>query len=123
MATSAGAEIGGPKNLEVEIPDWTEKKLWEKKLHLWKSFVRKGCPARTGPGIGFCIWIGRPCYYNACPRRIFEEVAVIEETIPQPKPSPDFVQEFRQMQKKLNKLGQGLQRTRAEVEEIKKVTD
>lgn len=120
MAIGGGVEIGGPNGLNVKIPDWTAKKLWEKKIRSWMSLIKKGCPARTGPGVGFCSWAGHACYYNACPRRIFEEVAVVEEAIPQPTPSPEFVQQFKQMQKQLNKMGQGLKKTREEVGKIKK---
>lgn len=89
---------------DVVTPDWTERPLWHKKLRLWKSLVEKGCLAKKGQGGHFCGWRGVACSYNACPRRIFEEVAVTQEAIPPPKASPNFVRQLNQAMARVTAL-------------------
>jgi len=51
-----------------------ETNVWIKKFNQWKNIVKKACSASAGPGGVFCLWIGRNCSYNDCPRRSLEEV-------------------------------------------------
>ena len=51
-----------------------ETNIWIKKFNQWKNIVKKACSAAAGPGGVFCMWIGRNCSYNDCPRRSLEEV-------------------------------------------------
>ncbi len=51
-----------------------ETNIWIKKFIQWKNIVKKACAASVGPGGVFCMWIGRNCSYNDCPRRSLEEV-------------------------------------------------
>jgi len=51
-----------------------ETNIWIKKFVQWKNIVKKPCSASAGPGGVFCMWIGRNCCYNDCPRRSLEEV-------------------------------------------------
>ncbi len=106
------------ENIQVEIPDWTLKPLWEKKFKVWKNFIQKGCPAKTGLRGHFCSWGGHVCYYNGCPRRIFEEVAVVQEAIPQPVPTPDFVAGFKAMEKQVAQMRKQLNKANARIKEL-----
>lgn len=50
--------------------------IYIQKFNLWRNITRKGCTASVGPGGVFCIWVGRNCSYNDCPRRSHEEIYV-----------------------------------------------
>ena len=113
------AEASTEPDLDVALPDWTKRPLWERKLKLWANWVEKGCIAKRGRGGMYCGWGGHPCYYNGCPRRIFEEDAVADG-IPQPVPTPDFVVEFKVMQKQLGRMQQQLKKSNARVRELEK---
>lgn len=104
----------------VFIPDWTDKPLWEKKFIAWKSLLQKSCPAKAGMRGHFCAWGGHACYYNACPRRIFEEVAVIADAISRPVPSPKFEKQFKENVKKMNQMEKTLGAAMKEIKTLKK---
>lgn len=119
-----GVSVEGERiesELDVDIPQWPDKPLWERKLLLWAQFIEKTCPAKRGVGRGvkFCGWAGHTCYYNGCPRRIFEEDAVADG-IPQPVPTPDFVTEFTNNTKKLNKLQNRFEKAMVRISELEK---
>lgn len=71
----------------------SESNIWIRKFNLWRNITRKGCTASVGPGGVFCIWVGRNCSYNDCPRRSHEEIYVkadeveleLEQTVEQLK--------------------------------------
>ena len=111
----------------VKLPDWTNKALWEMKFRSWQSLVEKGCVAKRGRpgGLSFCGLGGTACYYNVCPRRTFEEVAVYsKEDITQPVPSPDFVRQLTQATNRVNKLQKGVNRnTKAINQHLEKKED
>ena len=119
---AAGAEIGvkTPEGLVLEVvePDWMGKPLWEKKFKAWQALTEKSCPAKTGMGGHFCSWGGHACYYNGCPRRIFEEVAVVAENIPRPTPTPDFVAEFKNLQNQFVKMGKQLKKANERIKDL-----
>lgn len=54
----------------------SDSKVWIEKFKLWLNIVKKACPAGAGPGGLYCMWIGRNCSYNDCPRRSHEEIYV-----------------------------------------------
>jgi hypothetical protein len=104
MSTAGGIELGG-KEVEEEAredPIWHDDwPLWKNKLEAWKVLVRRGCPGLIGPN--FCMWQGHSCYYNGCPRRIFEEVMIIKSALPSP-PAGNLRQQIKQLEKRMNKL-------------------
>lgn len=69
-------------------------KIWIEKFDLWKNIVKKGCTAGAGPGGIYCVWIGRNCSYNDCPRRSHEEIFV--------RGDPVLEQEVEQLRSELN---------------------
>ena len=71
-----------------------ETNVWIKKFNQWKNIVKKGCTASAGPGGVFCMWIGRNCSYNDCPRRSLEEVYL--------KADEALVQELEMLRNELN---------------------
>lgn len=75
------------------IPD----ELWMEKFKLWGS-MQKGCVAARGPNGIYCAWEGRNCGYSHCPRRIFEEVSIDPDRIPQPKPRKKLVVQIQALQ-------------------------
>ncbi len=118
-----GFSVDSGVKSNVLIPDWTNKPLWEKKFKAWKSLLQKNCPAKAGMRGNFCSWGGHACYYNACPRRIFEEVAVVADAIPQPVPSPQFEKQFKETMKKMNQMETTLGNAMKEIETLKKELD
>jgi len=100
----------GPE--DIKVSDWSETPLWEMKFKVWHALIEKGCIAKRGVGGQFCGLGGTACYYAACPRRIFEEVAVFKEDIHQPVPTPNFVKNFNQGLARIDKLEKGLVRTK-----------
>lgn len=114
-------EIGAPLGPEdVKIQDWTARPLWHQKFRLWQTLVEKGCIAKRGQGGHFCGWRGVACSYNACPRRIFEEVAVVRDAIPPPKPSPNFVKQLNQAMARITSLEKARNRDQKLIEQLKK---
>ena len=105
------------EKLEVKLPDWTALPLWERKLDLWARLIEKGCTSKRGRN--FCSWSGHVCFYNGCPRRIFEEDAVAS-SIPQPVPSPDFVKAFKAMQQTVVNQGKSLKKATVAIAELEK---
>jgi len=69
-------------------------KIWIEKFNLWKKLTKKDCTAATGPGGMYCMWVGRNCCYNACPRRSHEEIFV--------RADPVLEQEMEQLRSELN---------------------
>lgn len=124
MATESAGEPLEPVGPEatVEIPDWTSKALWEMKFRSWAALVEKDCVAKRGGrpgGLFFCGLGGTACYYNICPRRTFEEVAVYsKEDIPQPVPSPDFVRQLTKATNRINKLQKGVNRNTKAINQL-----
>jgi len=74
-----------------------EDPIWMMKFKLWKS-MQKACVAATGPNGIYCSWEGRNCGYSHCPRRIFEEVSIDPDSIPQPKPRRKLVVQIQALQ-------------------------
>lgn len=68
--------------------------VWIEKFKLWKNITKKGCPAAAGPGGIFCMWVGRNCNYNDCPRRSHEEIFV--------RGDAGLEQEMEQLRSELN---------------------
>lgn len=71
-----------------------ETNIWIKKFVQWKNIVKKACAASAGPGGIFCVWIGRNCSYNDCPRRSLEEVYL--------KADESLLQELEMLRNELN---------------------
>lgn len=112
------AELTGePLGPEVKPQNWMEKPLWETKLRLWAMLIEKGCLAKRGRGGAFCGWAGHACFYNGCPRRIFEEVAVAEG---RPVPSPEFMKEFKDMQQTIVNQGKLIEEAGITIKEMEK---
>lgn len=109
-------ETGQPLGPEANVQTLMEKPLWQEKLRLWAMLIEKGCLAKRGRGGTFCGWAGHACFYNGCPRRIFEEVAVVGQIVP----SPDFVKEFTETVQKMNNMEKRLGEAMKEIEELKK---
>lgn len=80
-----------------EFENNSNQPLWVKKFTLWSS-MQKSCPAARGPNGIYCLWEGRNCGYNNCPRRIFEEVMVDPDSIPAPKPQPKLRNQIKDLQ-------------------------
>ncbi len=112
------AEITGePLGPETDISRWMDKPLWEEKLRLWAMLIEKGCLAKRGRGGAFCGWAGHACFYNGCPRRIFEEVAVAES---RSLPSPEFLKEFKDMQQTITNQGKLIEEAGIAITELEK---
>jgi hypothetical protein len=115
----SSSEVKRPEDLDLAVEeDWYGKPLWEKKFKSWQSLIWKGCPAKAGPGGRFCVWVGTTCHYNGCPRRIFEEVAVLADNIPRPTPTPDFVGEFNTLKKQVGKVQNQLKKATNRIKEL-----
>jgi hypothetical protein len=71
-----------------------EPNVWIKKFNQWKNIVKRACTAAAGPGGVYCMWIGRNCSYNDCPRRSLEEVYL--------KADEALVQELEMLRNELN---------------------
>ncbi len=71
-----------------------EPNVWIKKFNQWKNIVKRACSASAGPGGVFCMWVGRNCSYNDCPRRSLEEVYL--------KADETLVQELEMLRNELN---------------------
>jgi len=71
-----------------------ETNIWIKKFNQWKNIVKKACSAAAGPGGVYCMWIGRNCSYNDCPRRSLEEVYL--------KADEALLQELEMLRNELN---------------------
>ena len=55
------------------IADIIPDPLWMSKVKAWKLIIRGTCGFKAGNGGLYCLWVGVPCSYQGCPRRIFEE--------------------------------------------------
>lgn len=104
-----------PLGPEADIPTWMEKPLWQEKLRLWAMLIEKGCLAKRGRGGTFCGWAGHACFYNGCPRRIFEEVAAAG----QPVPPPAYEKQLTEMTGKMSEMEKRLGAAMEEIEELK----
>jgi len=71
-----------------------EINIWIKKFDQWKNIVKRACSAAAGPGGVYCMWIGRNCSYNDCPRRSLEEVYL--------KADEALLQELEMLRNELN---------------------
>jgi hypothetical protein len=71
-----------------------EPNVWIKKFNQWKNIVKRACTAAAGPGGVYCMWVGRNCSYNDCPRRSLEEVYL--------KADEALVQELEMLRNELN---------------------
>lgn len=107
---------GEPLGPEVKPQNWMGKPLWEEKLRLWAILIEKGCLAKRGRGGAFCGWAGHACFYNGCPRRIFEEVAVAEKS--QSVPSPVFIKEFETMRQTVAIQGKQIHKAKIAIQEL-----
>lgn len=120
---ASGMEIGVVKSPEEMLADlaveenWYGKPLWEKKFKTWQILTERSCPAKKGQGGRYCSWVGFACHYNGCPRRIFEEYVATEE-VKRPEPTPDFVAEFRTLQKKFGKMQKQLNKANDRIKEL-----
>ena len=72
----------------------SEGNIWIKKFNQWKNIVKKACTAAAGPGGVYCMWVGRNCSYNDCPRRSLEEVYL--------KADENLLQELEMLRNELN---------------------
>jgi len=121
---AAGSEVKTPESIEegfdldVVEPNWMDKPLWEKKFRTWQALTEKSCPAKAGPGGRYCSWVGQGCFYNGCPRRIFEEVAVVSEAIKRPTPSPDYVAELKTLKNQLLKTNRQLKKSQERIKDL-----
>ncbi len=106
---------------DVKLPSWSNKALWEQKFRIWHSVVETGCIAKRGQGGRFCGLGGHACFYAACPRRVFEEIAVFQMDINQPVPSPNFVKQLNQTLNRVSQLEGQLKVTRKELKELKEL--
>ena len=106
---------------DVKLPSWSHKALWEQKFRIWHSLVETGCIAKRGQGGRFCGLGGHACFYAACPRRVFEEIAVFQGDINQPVPSPNFVKQLNQTLNRVAQLEGQLKVTRKELKELKEL--
>jgi hypothetical protein len=93
-----------------DIPDGMAPPIWLVKFKNWKT-LKASCEAAVGPGGIYCLWIGRNCAYQSCPRRIFEEVGVDLTKVPPPREAPKLkkqiqaqAQQIKQLQDKIVEL-------------------
>lgn len=98
-------ELGPPGGSKEEEESWSQDKpLWLNKILAWRMLVFKNCPVKAGPGGIYCQWTGHNCFYDGCPRRIFEEAMVTASALPPPPPSANFKQRVLEMQGQIEKL-------------------
>lgn len=76
MATASQNRAMPPDSPEAIM----KPRPWLEKFTAWNTLLRKGCPAATMKGV-ICVWIGRNCSFNDCPRRNFEEDELANEAV------------------------------------------